>query len=187
MTGKTIIFYDSEFTGLHQRTTLISMALCAESGEEFYAEFSDYDAGQCDAWIRDNVLAHTRWLLQGQTAPLLDVENTTTFCRGDKAFVRRHLDAWLARFAAVEICGDCLAYDWVLFCELYGGALSLPNNVFYMPQDLVTLFRLKGYDPDTPRAGFSGLTAQTEILTSHNALWDARAIKACYGKLMTVR
>jgi len=32
----TKVFLDTEFTGLHQGTSLISLALVAESGEEFY-------------------------------------------------------------------------------------------------------------------------------------------------------
>lgn len=50
------VFFDTEFTGLHQGTTLISIGLVAESGEEFYAEFNDYDASQINDWIDINVL-----------------------------------------------------------------------------------------------------------------------------------
>ena len=42
------IFYDSEFTGLHQKTTLISFALISESGEQFYVELTDYDKSQIE-------------------------------------------------------------------------------------------------------------------------------------------
>ena len=53
------LFYDSEFTGLHQHTTLISLALVSEEGPEFYAEFSDYAKEQCDDWIMQHVIGHT--------------------------------------------------------------------------------------------------------------------------------
>lgn len=36
-----IIFFDTEFTGLHKDTTLISIGLVSETGEKFYAEFDD--------------------------------------------------------------------------------------------------------------------------------------------------
>ena len=45
---KTKIFFDMEFTGLHQKTTLISIGLIAEDGRTFYAEFNDYDKSQLD-------------------------------------------------------------------------------------------------------------------------------------------
>ena len=54
----TRIFLDTEFTGLHQHTTLISLALVSESGEEFYAEFNDYDRNQVDDWLEHNVIRH---------------------------------------------------------------------------------------------------------------------------------
>jgi len=40
---KTKIFFDTEFTGLHQNTTLISIGLISECGKTFYAELTDYD------------------------------------------------------------------------------------------------------------------------------------------------
>lgn len=59
------IFFDTEFTGLHQNTTLISIGLVSDEGERFYAELTDYDETQCDDWITKNVLDHL--LLSGNT------------------------------------------------------------------------------------------------------------------------
>lgn len=42
------IFFDSEFTGLHQNTTLISIGLISDDNNCFYAEFTDYDKNQLD-------------------------------------------------------------------------------------------------------------------------------------------
>jgi hypothetical protein len=53
----TKVFFDTEFTGLHQGTTLISIGLVAETGETFYAELSDYDQTQVDDWLRENVIS----------------------------------------------------------------------------------------------------------------------------------
>ena len=50
------VWFDTEFTGLHKNTTLISIGLVNEYGETFYAEFTDYDKNQCDDWIKENVL-----------------------------------------------------------------------------------------------------------------------------------
>jgi len=52
----TKIFFDTEFTGLHQNTTLISLGMISECGKTFYAEFTDYDKSQVDDWIRENVV-----------------------------------------------------------------------------------------------------------------------------------
>lgn len=180
----TKIFYDSEFTGLHQRTTLISMGLSSECGREFYAEFADYDRSQCDRWIEENVLVHTRWLSVDPLPPRPQRlnEERLSLCFGDSADIREALRDWLAQFEAIEIWADCLAWDWVLFCELFGGAFGIPGNVFFMPGDLATAFRLRGLDPDTDRERFAGIVAGEQVM-KHNALWDARVIKACYWKL----
>lgn len=42
------VFFDTEFTGLHQKTTLISIGLISEDGKTFYAELTDYDQTQVD-------------------------------------------------------------------------------------------------------------------------------------------
>ena len=50
------IFLDTEFTGLHKNTSLISLGMVDERGRTFYAEFTDYDESQCDDWIQKNVI-----------------------------------------------------------------------------------------------------------------------------------
>jgi hypothetical protein len=45
-------FFDTEFTGLLQSMTLISISLADEGGCEFYAELTDYDRGQVTRWIK---------------------------------------------------------------------------------------------------------------------------------------
>ena len=50
------IFFDTEFTGLHQKTTLISLGAITEYDHSFYAEFIDYDHSQVDEWISRNVI-----------------------------------------------------------------------------------------------------------------------------------
>ena len=61
------IFFDTEFTGLHKNTTLISIGMVDENGRTFYAEFSDYYESQCDKWIHENVIKHLKWSKEGTT------------------------------------------------------------------------------------------------------------------------
>ena len=46
------VFLDTEFTGLRQNTTLVSIGLVAENGDTFYAELTDYDKSQVDHWLQ---------------------------------------------------------------------------------------------------------------------------------------
>jgi hypothetical protein len=86
---------------------------------------------------------------------------------------------WLSQWDSVEMWSDCLAYDWVLFNNLFGTAFDIPKNVYYIPFDICTLFKIKGLDPDINREEFAGLDGP-----KHNALHDALVIKACYEKLV---
>lgn len=181
----TKVFFDTEFTGLHQNTTLISIGAISECGTKtFYAELTDYDKGQVDDWIEEHVLSKLH----------LDIEKhgkTSTSCvgndwayKGTKYETAIMLKAWLLQFEKVEIWSDCLAYDWVLFNDLFGGAFNIPKNVYYIPFDICTLFKIKGIDPDISREKY-GYGENYSEMPKHNALWDAKVIKSCYDKLMS--
>jgi hypothetical protein len=172
------IFFDTEFTGLHQKTTLISIGAVSEDGRTFYAEFSDYDRDQMDAWLYKNVYAHLEFNLVDRATP--DVPNYANFeMKGRSLDIAAKLTTWLAQWDRVEMWSDCYAYDWVLLCELFGGAFNIPSNVYYIPFDLSTAFVLRGVDPDVSRDEYAGLPGDRK----HNALHDAMAIKACYERL----
>jgi hypothetical protein len=81
---------------------------------------------------------------------------------------------------------DCLSYDWVLFSQIWGHAFNIPKNVYYIPFDICTVFKMKGIDPDVSREKFGCGEVYNEM-PKHNALWDARVIKMCYEKLNDVR
>lgn len=170
------VFFDCEFTGLHQRTTLISIGCVSEDGRQFYAELDDYDLSQVDEWLMENVVKHL-WVQQ----PEVSAPKHVTYLVDNAPEVATALAEWLAQFDHVEMWGDCLAYDWVLFCNLWGNAFAIPQNVYYIPFDLATLLKIKGLDPDVNREEFAGIVSGGQ---KHNALWDAQVIAACYGKAM---
>ena len=177
------IFFDTEFTGLHQNTTLISIGCVAENGREFYAELIDYDRRQVDQWIQDNVITN---LIYGEKAENRRyTEGAHVGRKGDTAFVALEFSRWLGSFNALgqfEMWSDTLAYDWVLFCQMFGHAFKIPQDVFYIPFDLATLMKIKGVDPDVSREEFAEVDDVGN--EKHSALWDAKIIKACYEKLM---
>lgn len=169
------VFFDTEFTGLHQNTTLISIGLIAETGETFYAELTDYNIKQVDDWIEKNVLLNLIFS-KGHNKP----DNNQYEIMGNRYEIAGALHNWLSQFESVEIWSDCLSYDWVLFNQLWGHAFNIPKNVYYIPFDICTLFKIKNIDPDINRERF---IEWPDSENKHNALWDARVIKACYEKL----
>ena len=50
------LFFDTELTGLHKNTTLISIGIISEEGDEFYTELTDYDINQIDDWLKENII-----------------------------------------------------------------------------------------------------------------------------------
>lgn len=169
----TNLFFDCEFTGLHQRTTLISIGIVAESGEKFYAETNDYDESQVDEWIFEHVIDRL-WCQK-----YIDPPDDVTYVLGRTETVGKRVHEWLEQFDLVQMWGDVLGYDWMLFCELFGGAHNLPANVSYIPFDLATKFKEYGIDPDVDRVAFSGMQDGVR----HNALFDAMVIQACHDRL----
>ncbi len=174
------VFFDTEFTGLHKATTLISIGLVAETGETFYAELTDYDRSQVNDWIKENVISK---LLNGKS---LEKGGDPTVVV-DMSGLKMMLTDWFSMFdEKVEIWSDCLSYDWVLFCEIFGHAFNIPSNIFYIPFDICTLMQVKGIDPDISRENFAFGEDCTEMKAKHNALWDAQVIAACYEKLIAL-
>ena len=181
----TKIFFDTEFTGLHQGTTLISIGMISECGKTFYAELIDYDKSQVDEWLQENVISKLYLPeLIGDEEARIDYSEFTK--KGNCTYKGVHdllyetLKDWLSQFEKVEMWGDCLSYDWVLFNNIFGHAFNIPKNVYYIPFDICTSFKENSVDPDINREEYSELK---EGVQKHNALWDAKVIKACYDKL----
>jgi hypothetical protein len=201
---RTKLFFDTEFTGLHKNTTLISIGIVSECGKSFYAELNDYDKSQVDTWLQDNVINNLIMsaLPEGQMEyytcsrskdnPLgNDIHKGCSIqMRCDKTLLKEELTKWLAQFESVEMWSDCLAYDWVLFNDIFGTAFDIPINVYYIPFDICSFLHLRGYDPDINREEFAdgyidteNYSIKPEIIVKHNALWDAYVIKGCYNRL----
>ena len=183
----TKLFFDTEFTGLHQNTTLISIGIVSECGKTFYAELTDYDKTQIDDWLQTNVIDNL--LVKENSQAGLDHPNTR-FVIGTMASVKDYLTEWLSQFESVQIWSDCLSYDWVLFCQIFGHAFNIPKNVYYIPFDICPLLLEKVGNADINREEYAGNMIEVNDshnwgIKKHNALWDAYVIKACYNRLMS--
>lgn len=188
------IFFDTEFTGLHQNTTLVSIGLVSDEGERFYAELTDYDETQCDDWITKNVLDHL--LLSGNTEleKELEEDELTTRVIGNRDDVRTALLNWLDGFGDdIQFVSDVCHYDMVLLCELIAdGAMLLPEyiNPFChdLCQDISMILNI------SEKAAFG--ISREQLLTDrgidlpkgqkHNALYDAEVIKAIHEDFFSV-
>jgi hypothetical protein len=101
------VFVDTEFTDFID-CELVSIALVADDGREFYGERSDYDPSRCSDFTRAAVLSQL-----GQ--------------HPGRIFTREALKvalvAWLAGFEGESERRLCFDYggDWELLCDLLDG------------------------------------------------------------------
>lgn len=180
------LYLDSKFTGLVQNTRLISLAVVAEDGRYFYAESNDFDP--VDTWVEQNVIpclfGDDADALRGFSRVMgLKANGSLVVLRASREEMAANLTTWLESLGEeLFVWGDCLAYDWVIFCELFGGARKLPPYVFYIPFDIRTVLLMHGYDPDANLEDVTGLS-KINFGRKHNALWDAVVLKACHQKL----
>ncbi len=183
------LFFDTEFTGLHKRTSLISIGIVAENGKRFYAEFSDYDKSQCDDWIKKNVLSNT--VMGGNNALYeshQNIENLTVSI-GTKDKVCYELSEWMKQFDSVQFVSDVSHYDFVLLIDIFGGAFDLPGNASAachdINQDIARHYGISEKEAfDKSREDIvSELCGRQIEGEKHNALYDAEVIKAIYAEI----
>jgi len=207
------VFFDMEFTGLHQHTTPISIGLVSMEGDVFYGEFSDYDSSQCDEFIKNEVLSN---LLNPENltngGKMLDVakrvaseivktemlfrQPSVMFKYGNKDHIKQHLLKWLKQFDTVEWVSDVCHYDFVLLIDiLFGNALSVPKNMGvtcydinydiakYCDETLDYAFDISREDICTTIRLRSHPSYIPNFLPKHNSLYDAFVIRNIYKYL----
>jgi hypothetical protein len=138
-------WFDTEYIDRHETLQLISLGMVAEDGREFYAENAEVDWDKASQWT----LANVRPQLEG---PGVSPE---TIAYGLRSFTEHdeHPVFW----------GYFPAYDWVLFCRLFGGLADLPFHFPHLCLD-IKQWAIELGDPELPH----------QAAGRHNALADAR-------------
>ncbi|WP_260436610.1 3'-5' exoribonuclease [Burkholderia sp. Bp9004] len=144
------VFIDTEFTNLRDRE-LISLALVAENGAEFYGECSDFDPSRCSEFVRETVLPQLG-RPAGRAMPL--------------AQLRTEAMAWLLRIPVRE--RPILCYDNDADLRILESRIGrLPKR--WQQENIWTRLNSAGLE-----------TFFAEHGHQHHALWDARANLACF-------
>lgn len=151
-----LYFFDTEFLEDGVTVEPISIGICAEDGRELYLEFK-YDENRVNEseFLGNNVVPHlteTEKLSRSEVA-----ERVLEFIGNDE---EPQFWAWYA------------AYDWIVMCQLFGRMIDLPKHFPKFVRDLRQTCAEKGLSrsslPKTPE-------------NAHNALADARWVKAAYS------
>ena len=181
------IFFDTEFTGLHKNTTLISIGMVDENNNAFYAEFTDFDEKQCDDWIKENVIAHLKYHGTHTNMKLWgrDPKENLTYAIGDTEFIREKIEQWLLPHDKVQLVSDVCHYDMVLFIDIWGGAFDIPRAInpscHDLNQDIAEYYCLSEDRAfDLSREELANLDNYPIEGDKHNSLFDAKVIKQIY-------
>lgn len=179
------IYFDTEFTGLIKNTDLISIGMLTDDDDSFYAEYEDYDKSKLDDWLKDNIISNLYLKSEKLTQ---EGDSLIWETKGDSKIIKSRLEKWLKEISDREgkkllFISDLLIYDWVLFNDIWGGSMNLPDYIYYIPIDICGMFINKKIDPDINREDFIKESIKNLEIKKHNALWDAIVIKKCYEKL----
>ena len=124
-------FIDTEFyeRGPKHPVELISVAIVAEDGREFYACNRDFNERKASAWLKENVLPH------------LPPKPHAMFPYQGKAWMRfSNIAPAIREFIAddprPEFWGYYCDYDWVVFCQIFGTMMDLPQGFPMYCRDL---------------------------------------------------
>lgn len=197
------LFFDTEFTGLHKNTTLISVGIVAEDGRKFYAVLNDFDRTQCTQWIKKNVLKGVvEDLLCIPVSLIEDIGEDGKYTdfwivSGNKRLVSIHLNRWLnwiGGYDSIQFVSDVCHYDFVLLIDLItngGTALDLPGNIspvcHDMNQDIARFYKVTDAEAfDMSREEImSYVCGQDYIVTGdkHDAMYDAEVMRAIWREV----
>lgn len=165
------IFIDTEFIEDGETIKPISIGLVKETGEEYYAEFSDTDLNEANEFVKISVipnLKHPVSKING-TFPLLQWSPLFKNSIAKNTYQIRGEILEFVGYSPVFI-GYYADYDWVLMCQLFGNMADLPSDWPMLCLDLKQELIMNEINLDTPEEKFPQPT-------THNALDDAKWVK----------
>ena len=166
-------WYDTEFIEDGNTIDLISIGIVAEDGREYYAVSTEFKQSKADSWVCANVLVHLpqRYVTE-LDSPRIRGESLAWKTRARiKQDILDFFD--IKKYGNPELWGYYSAYDHVVFCQLFGKMINLPEGYPYYTKDIKQLCVALG-DPDLPR----------QDNNEHHALADARWTKLAYEFLI---
>lgn len=156
---------------------LISIGMVDEDGNTFYAENTDFDPLLLNDWVTKNVVPSLRWWGKSSTSDRF-VANTAnehawdTEVWGSPQKIANELLTFAPPPLEPEFWGWYSAYDWVVFCWLFGTMMELPEGYPKYCRDLKHIADMFGIRSNVK-----------EPKNEHNALDDAQYHKRLYDDI----
>lgn len=157
-------YLDTEFIDDGKTVELISIGVVAEDGREYYAINNEADLSKASEWVATHVVNH-----------LPDKADKSWKSR---ATIRDELLQFLVHGGLPTIYGWFSAYDFLVFCQLWGTMMSLPRQLPHFFVDLRTIMEDRNI-VGIPRPKQSG--------QAHKAIDDARWTKEMHEWILSLR
>lgn len=189
-------FLDTEFIEDGKTIDLISIGIVAEDGREFYCLNYDCDHSKASQWVKDNVLAHLPEKTRSNIASCSDnifgkyISHKRIALEVLKFIKPAYGDAGgfidddhiIKRLSAVELkgeekpefWGEWSAYDWVVFCWLFGDMVDLPKGFPMRCNDVIQ------YAEEHLGIKSEDLPPSLEKDGNHHALLGAKTVQQRY-------
>lgn len=145
---------DTEFMEDGKTIELLSIGIVRDDGAEYYAVNAEADVSKANDWVTEHVLPHLDFA--GARSRLQIANDIIAFMS-------------VSGGGQPEIWGYLAAYDWIVFCQLFGRMIDLPEGFPMFCRDVKQLADDVG-DPVLP--------PQQSI--QHHALNDARWTREAY-------
>jgi hypothetical protein len=156
-------FIDCEFYEDGKTVDLISIALVAEDGREFYAVSTEARLDLVSPWVREHVLPSLPLYGSKEWMPREKIKNR----------LYRFVEGYGGTPDPPIVWGYYADYDWVCLCQLFGTMVQLPTHFPRLCYDLKQLSVDVGNPKNPPKP-----------VGEHNALVDARWNRDLYAFLV---
>lgn len=168
---------DTEFIerGHEHPIDLISIGIVSEDDREFYAESAEVDLSVANDWVKANVIP-VLWSKRANKLEanlwLRDVGSGGLLSRRDMAFEVRNF-CHPETYGSPQFWGEWYSYDWVVFAQIFGTMVDLPEGFPMRVNDVMQYAEHLGIaEEDLPP------TLETE--GNYHALLGAQSVRRKY-------
>lgn len=185
-----------DFNKSYHSIQLISIGIVAEDGREFYAVSNEFNPGDANDWVKENVISKLPKRFEvydcgAIEAPLVKydtwkpnkqiAEEAKKFCL-EHVEINQHsdIDRW-GKDCPAEFYAYYADYDWVVFCALFGTMMDLPKGFPMYCRDMKQDVDREAALNMTPYSNFETELSRIKAhenypkqTDEHNALADAR-------------
>lgn len=168
-------FLDTEFIESAERKTidLISIGIVSEDGRKYYAISNEFDPEKASDWVTENVLSKLPpkpGIFNPAEASIRELSESKAW-KSREQIKQELLDFITPDEKGIEFWAGWAAYDWVVFCWIFGCMIDLPDGFPYYCNDVIQWLNQLGLTRDF-------LPPEPE--NAHNALDDAQWVKDAY-------